>query len=468
MSEQHVHLTSTAPVVITFLQWLIDPAITVLTLLALMDYYHQPVDGLHLALLIIAFLLAANIFRDADLTGAWSKGGLRAQTMDLLVSWVELVVVLAFLGYASGYLWFYSQELLMAWAIITPPVILAGHGITRWLLLLILKSPENARDAVIVGVNDLSRRLAERILKDRQLGIVLKGWFDDRNAERVGTLPGGKYLGQFQELPDYVRRNRIRVIYIALPILQQERIVNLLQELRDTTASIYFVPDIFVFDLIQSRLDHIDGIPLVALCETPFYGVNNLVKRLSDIVIASVALVVLSPVMLAVAIAVKVTSPGPVIFKQRRYGLDGREIEVYKFRSMTVCEDGGVIRQATKNDKRVTPIGRFLRRTSLDELPQFINVLQGRMSVVGPRPHAVAHNEQYRGLIKGYMVRHKVKPGITGWAQVNGFRGETQSLERMASRIQYDLDYLRNWSLALDLKIILKTVLVIFRDRNAY
>ena len=454
--------------VVTFLQWLIDPAATVISLLVLMSYYNQPIDGLHLALLIISFLLAANIFRDADLTGAWSKGGLRAQTMDLLVFWVELVLVLLFLGYASGYLWFYSQELLTNWVFLTPPVILATHGLTRWLLLSILKSPENARDAVVVGVNDLSRRLAERIAKDRQLGIELKGWFDDRSAERVGGLPSGEYLGQFSKLPDYVRRNRVRVIYIALPILQQERIIRLLEELRDTTASIYFVPDIFVFDLIQSRLDQIDGIPLVALCETPFYGVNNVVKRLSDVVIAAAALVVLSPVMLGVALAVKLTSPGPVIFKQRRYGLDGREIEVYKFRSMAVCEDGTVIRQATKNDARVTPVGRFLRRTSLDELPQFINVLQGRMSVVGPRPHAVAHNEQYRGMIKGYMVRHKVKPGITGWAQVNGFRGETKSLERMESRIQYDLDYLRNWSLALDLKIILKTVLVVVKDRNAY
>ena len=179
-------------------------------------------------------------------------------------------------------------------------------------------------------------------------------------------------------------------------------------------------------------------------------------------------LLVIWPVMLLVALGVKLTSPGPVIFKQRRYGLDGQEIYVYKFRSMRVCEDGAIIQQAGRSDPRTTRFGAFIRRTSLDELPQFINVLQGRMSVVGPRPHAVAHNEQYRKLISGYMLRHKVKPGITGWAQVNGLRGETETLDKMRARVQYDIDYMRNWSLVFDLMIIGKTLLVVWRDQNAY
>jgi putative colanic acid biosynthesis UDP-glucose lipid carrier transferase len=193
-----------------------------------------------------------------------------------------------------------------------------------------------------------------------------------------------------------------------------------------------------------------------------------LVKRASDIVIAGTFLLLAAPLMLAIAAAIKLTSPGPVMFKQRRYGLDGREIVVYKFRSMTVMEDGGEIRQASRNDNRVTPLGAFLRSSSLDELPQFINVLQGRMSVVGPRPHAVAHNELYRKLIKSYMVRHKVRPGITGWAQVNGLRGETETVEKMRARIEYDLDYLRHWSLKLDLAIIWRTLFVVFKKQNAY
>ena len=292
--------------------------------------------------------------------------------------------------------------------------------------------------------------------------------FDDRRAERrtnIGDLP---LIGTLSQLADYVKANHIDLIYITLPMASQPRIIKLLNELRDTTASIYFVPDIFMFDLIQARMDTINGIPVVAVCETPFYGVNGLLKTISDYVLASLILLLISPMLLVLALGVKVTSPGPVLFKQRRYGLDGREITVYKFRTMNVQEDDAQIRQATRDDERITPFGRFLRRSSLDELPQFINVLQGRMSIVGPRPHAVAHNETYRKLINGYMVRHKVKPGITGWAQVNGLRGETDTVEKMSSRIEYDLAYLRNWSVRLDLQIILKTVLVIFFDRGAY
>jgi putative colanic acid biosysnthesis UDP-glucose lipid carrier transferase len=207
---------------------------------------------------------------------------------------------------------------------------------------------------------------------------------------------------------------------------------------------------------------------VVGICETPFTGTNELVKRVSDVVLSSIILVLISPLLVALAIGVKLSSPGPVIFRQRRTGLDGEDITVYKFRSMTTQDNGSVVRQATKNDARVTPFGAFIRRTSLDELPQFFNVLQGRMSIVGPRPHAVAHNEEYRRIVKAYMVRHKVKPGITGWAQVNGQRGETDTLAKMQARVEYDLEYLRNWSLGLDLQIIVRTIRLVFFDRNAY
>ncbi len=242
----------------------------------------------------------------------------------------------------------------------------------------------------------------------------------------------------------------------------------LLDAMRDSTVSIYFVPDLFITDLIQARFDRVGNVPVVAVCETPFYGLRSIPKRLSDIIISLLILIPLIPVLILIALGVKLSSPGPVLFKQRRYGLNGEEIRIYKFRSMTVCDNGNIIKQATRNDTRITRFGGFLRKTSLDELPQFINVLQGRMSIVGPRPHAVAHNELYRQLIKGYMIRHKVKPGITGWAQVNGLRGETDSLDKMAARIEYDLDYLRSWSMGLDLQIIMRTVGVVLGDQNAY
>jgi putative colanic acid biosynthesis UDP-glucose lipid carrier transferase len=224
----------------------------------------------------------------------------------------------------------------------------------------------------------------------------------------------------------------------------------------------------FVTDLIQGRIDSVRGMPVVGVCDSPFSGVNGLIKRASDVVLSLAILALISPLLLALALLVKLSSPGPAIFKQRRYGLDGDEIVVYKFRTMKVTEDGTEITQCAKGDPRVTPLGAFMRRTSLDELPQFVNVLQGRMSIVGPRPHAVAHNEMYRKLIKGYMLRHKVKPGITGWAQVNGLRGETEQLDKMRSRIEYDLAYLRNWSLGLDLLIMAKTLWVVLKGGNAH
>jgi putative colanic acid biosynthesis UDP-glucose lipid carrier transferase len=320
---------------------------------------------------------------------------------------------------------------------------------------------------VIVGANDTGLSLAERIREYPYLLMEVRGYFDDRDESR-SSASNMLLLGGVSDVAAYVREHGIQMIFISLPMAQQPRIRKLLDDLHDTTASIYFLPDVYIFDLMQARFDNVGGVPVVAICESPFYGVDSVVKNISDFVLAFLILILLLPFMLCIALAVKLTSPGPAVFKQRRYGLNGEEIIVYKFRSMTVSEDGPNIVQAQKNDQRLTRIGAFLRRTSLDELPQFLNVLQGRMSLVGPRPHAVAHNELYRKLIKGYMLRHKVKPGITGWAQVNGLRGETEDLEKMQARIEFDLHYLQNWSIWLDLWIIVRTVWVVLRRDNAY
>jgi putative colanic acid biosynthesis UDP-glucose lipid carrier transferase len=359
----------------------------------------------------------------------------------------------------------YSRRVLLTWAVVTPLLIAAFQ---YWVYVWIVHNKASTRRVVIAGVSDLSRRLARTIADRPALGMSISGWFDDRSAERIGMIDESRILGKLSDLPDYVRKHAIEVIYIALPIRHEDRTKNLLDELHDTTASIYFVPDIFVFDLIQSRADSIDGIPVLALRETPFVGLNGLVKRISDVLLASMMLIVASPIMLAIAFGVAVSTPGSVIFKQRRYGLDGREFSVYKFRSMVSSDDDGQITQATRNDERITHFGRFIRRYSLDELPQLYNVLQGRMSLVGPRPHAVAHNEEYRRLIKGYMIRHKVAPGITGLAQIRGFRGETTSVDQMRARVECDLEYLRRWSLALDLKILWLTARRMFNDTKAY
>ena len=387
---------------------------------------------------------------------------------EILFGWFLLVCTLLTLGFITGTLGEFSRHAMLTWLVVAP---LAQTGASLALravapLLLKLKSP--ARKAIIVGMNEQGMALAARIGTAPYARIELAGFFDDRGPERLVGIDNLTRVGELSDLPEFVKANRIQLIYLSLPMTSQPRIIDVLNELKDTTASIYFVPDMFVTDLIQGSSGAVCGMPVISVCETPFAGTAGIVKWISDKILALLILLLISPILLAVALAVRLGSPGPIIFKQRRYGLDGEEILVYKFRSMTVCEDGGKIQQAQKNDMRITRLGAFLRKTSLDELPQFVNVLQGRMSIVGPRPHAVAHNELYRSLIKGYMIRHKVKPGITGWAQVNGYRGETDTLDKMQSRIDYDLDYLRNWSLQLDLKIILKTVFTVFKDQAAY
>jgi len=388
--------------------------------------------------------------------------------INIIAGWLVLASLILFFGYATKGLSLYSENAVLTWLWAAPMSLIVANGLFRLVAPLLLQA-QGAKRAVIIGMNEQGAQLASRLAKSPYSHLKVLGFFDDRNLARLHAIGhDGPLLGRIVQVADYVKREQVNLIYISLPMATQPRILRLLDELRDTTASIYFVPDMFVTDIIQSRMETVCDMPVVSVCETPFTGSNGIVKRLSNIVLSLLILVLISPALLIIACGVKFTSPGPVIFRQRRYGLDGQEIVVYKFRSMTVCEDGSQITQASKGDMRITKLGRFLRKTSLDELPQFINVLQGRMSIVGPRPHAVAHNEMYRKLIKGYMVRHKVKPGITGWAQVNGHRGETEQLEKMEARIEFDLDYLRNWTLKLDLAIIARTVLVVLNDKQAY
>jgi putative colanic acid biosynthesis UDP-glucose lipid carrier transferase len=440
----------------------LDPLVATGMLAAAVAAFGSRFDG---ACLILALLVFAMTFPG---TLARGGGGAGELMLDIAAGWAAIVALLVLLGIATQTLGAFDPRVMLAWAVATPAALFAAHRLLPVVLPRVLNAEGLRKVAVVAGANELGRRLATRLAEDPLGGVRVAGFFDDRAAERIPALPAGQNLGGLARLADYARANRVDVIYIALPMASQPRILRLLEELRDTTASIYFVPDIFVFDLIQARVDSIGDLPLVAVCETPFTGFNGVVKRASDFLLAFCILTMISPLMMLIAIGVKRSSPGPVLFRQRRYGLDGRKIVVYKFRTMTVAEDGDVVRQATKNDSRVTRFGAFLRRTSLDELPQFINVLQGRMSVVGPRPHAVAHNELYRKLIRGYMIRHKVRPGITGLAQVNGFRGETDTVEKMKGRIEQDLAYLRSWSVLLDLQIVLKTVVVVLRKQNAY
>jgi putative colanic acid biosysnthesis UDP-glucose lipid carrier transferase len=387
---------------------------------------------------------------------------------DVILRWVMMLLVLLAVGYVTKTFTVYPRRIFLTWAAATPVALIAVTLAMQELRRRFLMNALETRSAIIAGYNTTSFELARRLQSHPGLRVQMAGFFDDRSKDRLGMDAEANLLGSLSDMSQYAKNSRTDVIFIALPIRHVKRVMDLLDDLRDTTASIYYVPDIFVFNLIQARPSEIHGIPVVAMLETPFFGYRGVVKRVIDVGFSAIILVLLLPVLMLIALAIRLSSRGPVIFTQRRYGLDGREIGVYKFRTMQVTEDGDQIRQASKTDSRITPVGRVLRRLSLDELPQLINVLQGRMSLVGPRPHAVAHNEEYRKLIKGYMVRHKVLPGITGLAQINGWRGETLNLEDMEARVNYDLDYLRHWSPLLDIKILLLTIVRVFRDDKAY
>jgi putative colanic acid biosysnthesis UDP-glucose lipid carrier transferase len=440
------------------------PLVCVLSLALCMIIWQEPLSPLYAVLAVVVFLVALRVFGELPLTNGRSillPGGA------VLTDWITVICVLLFIAFITKSSDLYSRKLLLTWFVVTPFVLHGAQELARRSLYRFVSSGVLARTKVIVGLNEMGQELAREIAEDPCRGVV-KGFFDDRGDGRLAQAQAHALLGGVEDVARYVKQNAIHVVYITLPMTRDPRIVRMLDELRDTTASVYFVPSTLPFEMIQARVDRIGGVPVIAVCETPFYGINGVLKRAADLLITGLVLLAIWPLMAAIAVGIKLSSPGPVLFRQRRYGLDGKEIVVYKFRSMMVCEDGGHVRQARQNDPRVTAFGAFLRRTSLDELPQFINVLTGSMSIVGPRPHAVAHNEQYRGLINGYMVRHKVRPGITGWAQINGFRGETEAVEMMKRRIEYDLDYLKHWSLSFDLWIILRTVLVMVKDEKAY
>ena len=468
MSDAVVFKKSLSIALVSVLQAMLPTCCVLGTLYVAARGYQVPIDNDFMLLVITVAALSLGLLQPRGEITSRLTSGRGAISVDVILRWLVLLSLLFAIGYVTKSSAIYSRRMILTWALVTPCLLITVSMLMFELLRRALADPANTRHVVFAGCNDVSAALAKRLREHPELCMTAAGFFDDRSKERLEAEVSATILGKLSELATYVKQHQIDVIFIALPIRHVHRVLNLIDELRDTTASIYYVPDIYVFDLIQAKTRDILGIPVVSMCETPFAGYRGISKRFMDIVLCVAAVPLLLPVMTVIAVLVAMSSPGPVIFRQRRYGLDGNQITVYKFRTMTVTQDGPNVPQAQKDDKRVTPIGRVLRRYSLDELPQLINVLQGRMSLVGPRPHAVAHNEEYRKLIKGYMVRHKVRPGITGLAQINGCRGETAQLEEMQQRVNHDLEYLRRWSLLLDLKIIIKTALQLLRHEKAY
>ncbi len=396
---------------------------------------------------------------------------LKRQLVRAWAGWfVGVVPTLLFLLFISKRSEDFSRLIVSTWFVLAPFLITVWRTGATLTMREMRSRGYNRRAAAIIGMTELGEQLATQIFGQPSLGLEVYGFYDDRIDERCHPIP--EYLGQrngsLADVVEAAKSGEIDLIYIAFPLRAEPRINELLAQLSDTTASVYLAADFLAFDLLHARWGTLGGVPTISLHETPFYGVDGWLKRLEDIVLGSAILAAIAIPMLVIGAMVKLTSPGPALFRQRRYGLNGEVIHVLKFRSMTVTEDGEEIKQATKDDPRITKLGAFLRRTNLDELPQFLNVLEGSMSIVGPRPHAVAHNELYRRKVQRYMLRHKVKPGITGWAQVNGWRGETDTLEKMEKRVEHDLDYIRNWSLLWDIQIVFMTVFGSGSRRNAY
>lgn len=361
-----------------------------------------------------------------------------------------------------------NNTIFYQWYVLLLVCLAAVRMVTISIVRLVRKSMNKKRRVAVIGLTPGGLTIERALMRAHRPQDLEITFYDDRNENRFAYPIRSPMKGKVAPLIELAKEGGIDEVFIALPMVARDRIRHYLDELSDSTVDTYLVPDLYTYNLNVSQLKRIGGVQTFSIFSSPFDGMGKVIKRIEDIVIGSMIALLISPVLIAVAVGVKLSSPGPVLFKQDLYGLGGKKIKVWKFRSMKVMENDAVVTQATKNDPRVTKFGAFIRRTSLDELPQFLNVLQGSMSIVGPRPHAVAHNEQYRKIVDNYMIRHKIKPGITGWAQINGYRGETETVDKMEKRVRYDIQYMQNWSLWLDIKIIFLTVFKGFVSETAY
>lgn len=464
-----------------FIQPLLDAASIMASLIAVKMFARGYVDDAAWAMGLLAIIV---FFLSSQLTGLQRRDRsftVNGEIVSIAMTWTLTVFVLALTSIATRYGEQFARSVMFAWIVMSPALI----GLTRMCLRIVqiglLRRGIGARRVAIAGWNQLGEQTRTNIENQPSLGLQFAGFYDDRNDDRLSaeldqiadvnllkeTNPP-VLIGDLGDLVAAARTGAVETVLITLPMRAEQRIRFLLDELSDSTVSVYIVPDFFVFELLHSRWTQVGGLPAVSVFENPLFGIDGAAKRVADLVLAISGLIVISLPLCLIALAVKLSSPGPVFFRQRRYGLDGQEIRVWKFRSMRVCDDGPVVKQATAHDPRITRVGGILRRTSLDELPQLFNVIEGSMSLVGPRPHASAHNELYRGQIRGYMLRHKVKPGITGLAQVSGCRGETETLDKMQRRVEFDHQYIRSWSLLLDLRILARTMLVFWKQPEAY
>lgn len=413
-------------------------------------------------------LLLVFVFNSLGVYRSWRGGNLVSMLGRVLTGWTITILILLSLLFFLKASDNFSRIWLLAWAALTAILLVLGRLILYLTLRWMRLHGKNHKRVILVGQSEVAQELLQRVGSATWTGFDVVAVFDDQCCKTPSDgLP--LVCHNLGEIESYLETHPVDEVWITLPLKDEDRLRELLFKLRHSTANIRYVPGLFAFRLLNHGVSEIVGIPMLNLSTTPMTGLNRWLKAMEDRILALIFLIFASPLMLIIAVAVKLSSPGPVLFKQQRFGWDGKPFTIYKFRTMVVhTEPSGCLTQARRDDPRVTPIGAYLRRTSLDELPQLINVLQGRMSIVGPRPHAIEHHEKFKHLVDDYMQRHKVKPGITGWAQVNGYRGETDTLEKIQKRVEYDLYYIEHWSLLFDLRIIALTMIEVFAHKNAY
>lgn len=377
--------------------------------------------------------------------------------------------LIAVFGYLSGSLHEYSRLWLLLTILASVLLLSINRIVVNQIVQRAIVADKMFESIVVVGANEHAEKMIHAINKASHSNVKVLGVFDDRVDRDMPDSLRPKLLGSTTELLNFIRCNHVDRVVVALPWVACERIDGLLNKLRTVPVRIDLVPNDVVWRFAGINMERLGTVPVVTIANGRVAEQSGIVKRVEDLLISSLLLLLIAPLLLLIALAIKLDSKGPVIFKQRRHGFNNDVFEVYKFRSMTVAVSAsGDVKQATRNDFRVTMVGKFLRRSSLDELPQLFNVIRGTMSIVGPRPHAVQHNLEFASIISAYFARHNVKPGITGWAQVNGLRGETDTVDKMHRRVECDLHYIENWSLGLDIKIILRTAIAVWFDANAY
>jgi putative colanic acid biosynthesis UDP-glucose lipid carrier transferase len=421
------------------------------------------------ATVITASFISLFVFYDFGLYRGWRGESYFYDLRRITAAWSLVFISLIILAAATKTSAVYSRYWAGTWFLLTLLMFWSARVAARAMLHWVRSQGGDQKYIVLVGSGTTAKAVIEVLHANKWTGYHVDGYFGDRAAADKDDGMSIPRLGAIEDVQEYVAHSGHRQVWLALSGQEHHRFREISSKLSELTVDVRYIPDLFDFRLLNASISHVAGLPIVNISHSPMYGFNSWLKSVEDKTVALAALFILSPLIVSVALAIKLSSKGPVIFRQRRHGWHGETFEVYKFRTMHVHQENpGQITQAQKNDERISPLGRFLRRTSLDELPQLLNVLQGRMSVVGPRPHAVEHNVQYQSLIDNYAWRHKVKPGITGWAQINGFRGETAQVQDMERRVEYDLYYIEHWSLWLDFKIICLTLLKGWVSPRAY